>query len=512
MPINPLTGMEEEVVPTATPLPPELATLTPPPVVYPDAAPVAPVQPLAPAPIAPPVTQAPIFKPVEQTETVTTTKQSVMTPEEKKLMKERDKVVEQQIQTSQAASEIAKAQANIEMQKQAELSQRAAAKEERLGQIMAEADTELAQKTAEREEQYNKFKNMEFKDYWEQKGTGSRVIAAIAVGLGQFGAGLQGQSGNTALDIINKQIEMDFNKQKANIQKQQEQYQMSKDGVAEAKGDYATQLKNLDIKEAAAYESVAAKYASMLAAQGVPQAQIQADANVQALQAQALDKKLQVQKDLRSEVTTNVKKKVEMQQFDANGNPMAEQKPLTEGQGKATGMTMRMIQGVKEYDAIGGLSGKSADKMRKHMAENYSITEDAGGLIRYILKPSARPYPEGFSQQERIAWNALREIADSSLRLESGALVGDNEILNRIDAMTGTTGDGPDVMKQKRGRMSYYVASAAQQAGPSSAKLVAPPEPQSAPSGNQPKLGEVVDGYRYVGKDPTDPKNWEKVK
>lgn len=492
MPINPLTGMEEEVIPTATPLPPELATLTPPPVVYPDAAPVAPVEALAPAPIAPPVVQAPIFKPVEQTETVTTTKQSIMTPEEKKLMKERDKVVEQQIQTSQAASEIAKAQANIEVQKQNELAQRAAAKEERLGQIMAEADTELAQKTAEREEQYNKFKNMEFKDYWEQKGTGSRVIAAIAVGLGQFGAGLQGQSGNTALDIINKQIEMDFNKQKANIQKQQEQYQMSKDGVAEAKGDYATQLKNLDIKEAAAYESVAAKYASMLAAQGVPQAQIQADANVQALQAKALDKKLEVQKELRSEVTTNVKKKVEMQQFDANGNPMAEQKPLTESQGKASGLTMRMIEGIKEYDSAGGLSPKDADKMRKHISDNYSIAQDAGGLIRYILKPSARPYPEGFSEQARLAWNAAKEVADSSLRLESGAVVGDDEVKNRMEALLPTGGDTAKVIQQKRGRMTKLSASAMQQTGANQSRFAPPAEPTQ-----QAVETKVVNGTKY---------------
>lgn len=495
MPINPVTGMEEDekgqVAPVATPLPPELANLKPPPVVYPETPTQAP-QPemVAPEPAPLPAPAAPRMMPVENKETTTTTKQIKVTPEEKRLQAEKDAVVNQQIETAKKSAEIAKAQANIEMQKQNELSAMASKKEETILNVMQQADAELEQRKAEREAEYEKYKQMDFKDYWDQKGTGAKVVAAIAIGLGQFGAGLQGKSGNTALDIINKSIEMDFNKQKEAIAKQREQYGMAKEGEALATQSYAKQLQNLQLKEAAAYESVAAKYASMLAAQGVPAAQIQADANVQALQAQALDKKLAVEKELRTEVTTNVRKKIDMMQVDAQGNPIGEQKPLTEGQGKATGLVTRMAQAVKEYDAAGGLSPKDADKMRKHIAENYSIQRDANGLVRYLLKPSARPYPEGFSEQARLAWNAAREMADASLRLESGAVVGDDEIKNRIESLLPTQGDTAKVLQQKRRRMTVLIASGAQQMGQN--KITPPPEPTQ-----QAVETKVINGTKY---------------
>jgi hypothetical protein len=479
MPINPITGLEEnEPAAMPTPLPAELANLKPPPVVYPDA-PVATMPVVEPEPAAMPMPEATRMVPVETSETMTTTKQTSMTPGEKRLMAERDAVVAQQIQTAQKSAEIAKAQANIEMQKQAEIAAMASKREEAIGKLMEQADKELAVKTSERQAEYEKFKAMDFKDYWDTPGAGSRIVAAIAVGLGQFGMGMQGKAGNPALDIINKQIDMDFAKQKAAIDKQQAQYQMAKEGEASTSSSYAKQLQNLQLKEAAAYESVAAKYASMLAAQGVPAAQIQSDANVQALQGQALDKKLQVEKELRNEVTTQVRKKVDMQTVDAQGNIVTPEKPPTEGQGKARGLVGRMAQGVKEYDAAGGLSPADADKMRKHISDNYSLQKDAGGLLRYVLKPSARPLPENFSEQARLAWNAVTELADASLRLESGAVVGDDEIKNRREALLPTAGDTAKVIAQKRGRMTQLIASGMQQTGKNNMGAP-PPEPKNS--------------------------------
>ena len=485
MAINPLTGMEEDETqvppaPTPSPMPEQFASLKPPPVVYPEAQ--APAPPVAPEPMAPapmPAPEAPRFAPVETSETQTTTRSTQMTPEERKLMQDRDVVAQQQIATAQKSAEIAKAQAQIEVQKQNEISAMAAKREEAIGALMAQADEDLAAKTQEREAEYTKFKEMEFKDYWEEKSTGSKIIAAIAVGLGQLGAGMQGRAGNTALDIINKQMDMDFARQKAAIDKQQTQYGMAKEGEALASSSYAKQLQNLQLKEAAAYETVAAKYASMLAAQGVPAAQIQADANVQTLQAQALDKKLQVEKELRNEISTTVRKKVDMMQVDANGNPVMPEKPLTEGQGKARGLLSRATAAVKEYDAVGGISPEDGDKMRRHLAENYVLQKDGTGIVRLILKPNARPFPDGFSEKARLAWNSLKEIADTSLRLETGAVVGDDEIKDRVEAIMPTGGDTSRVISQKRGRISKITAGMAFQAGPGAAQSEIPPEPKN---------------------------------
>jgi hypothetical protein len=490
MPINPMTGLEEEdQAPAPTPLPAAYANLKPPPVVYPDApaqaAPPEPAPSLAPA-VAPP--EPTRYAPVTTSESQTSTRTTVQTPEEKRLQTERDALVETQVATAQKSADLAKAQANIEVQKQNELSSMAAKREEAIGNLMAQADEELGAKTAERDAEYENFKKLEFKDYWEQKGTGSRIVAAMAVGLGQLGAGMQGMSGNTALDIINKQIQLDFDKQKAAIGKQQTQYEMAKDNVAASSSDYAKQLQNLQLKEAAAYESVAAKYASMLAAQGVPAAQIQGDANVQALQAQAMDKKMQVQKELRSEVTSTVKKKVDMMQVDANGNPVMPEKPLTDGQGNAVAYAKRMSEGLKNYDKVGGMSPDGADKIRKALKSNAFLDKNSG---LYFLGAGAFNVPD-LNERDRQALQGMREVITAGLRKDSGAAIGLSEFESEFDQLVPRAGDSANVIKQKRGTATTRVAAIMEQAGPGRNRIAPPPEPQQ-----QAADVKVINGTKY---------------
>lgn len=55
--------------------------------------------------------------------------------------------------------------------------------------------------------------------YWDNKSWGARIGAAFAVALSGFGAGILGQSGNTALEIINKEVERDIEAQKSQMEK-----------------------------------------------------------------------------------------------------------------------------------------------------------------------------------------------------------------------------------------------------------------------------------------------------
>lgn len=90
---------------------------------------------------------------------------------------------------------------------------------------------DFTKERAERAQQLNKLTNeyqadiqklsdemagVKFKDYWADKTTGQKIMAAIAVGLGGFGAGMTGGQ-NQALSIINTAMQNDLNKQKENI-------------------------------------------------------------------------------------------------------------------------------------------------------------------------------------------------------------------------------------------------------------------------------------------------------
>ncbi len=63
---------------------------------------------------------------------------------------------------------------------------------------------------------------------WKQKGVGSQILAALAVGAGQFAAGMTGQE-NMAAKMISNMIDRSIDAQKANINKQTADYSEDND-------------------------------------------------------------------------------------------------------------------------------------------------------------------------------------------------------------------------------------------------------------------------------------------
>lgn len=73
--------------------------------------------------------------------------------------------------------------------------------------------------------------------YWDNKGTGQKIVAGIAIALGGLGGALTGKGDNKAMDVINKSIDQDIQAQKdtiqANAQKRGQQLQV-KSGMLSA--------------------------------------------------------------------------------------------------------------------------------------------------------------------------------------------------------------------------------------------------------------------------------------
>jgi hypothetical protein len=70
--------------------------------------------------------------------------------------------------------------------------------------------------------------DFKFKDYWENKSTGQKVMAGIAIALGGIGGAFTGKGDNKALEIINKAIEQDVNLQKLNFDRLRQKGETSK--------------------------------------------------------------------------------------------------------------------------------------------------------------------------------------------------------------------------------------------------------------------------------------------
>ncbi len=108
--------------------------------------------------------------------------------------------------------------AKEQQQKELEYQQQAQQMEER-------SSTEIA-KLQSVQEQMSKF---EFKDYWADKSSGQRAMAAIAIALGGIGAAYQGNGAkNRGLEAVNGVIERDLNLQKLQYEKLKGSGEMSK--------------------------------------------------------------------------------------------------------------------------------------------------------------------------------------------------------------------------------------------------------------------------------------------
>lgn len=83
---------------------------------------------------------------------------------------------------------------------------------------------------------------------------GKRVLAGIAIALGQFGAGLQGGGRNAALDIINKAIDDDIAAQKEGIQKLGMQASLQRQFMSDIRSRFADQDQAQLVQKAAAIE------------------------------------------------------------------------------------------------------------------------------------------------------------------------------------------------------------------------------------------------------------------
>jgi hypothetical protein len=105
-----------------------------------------------------------------------------------------------------AISSFTKQQADEMQKRQLELQERKQAEDEQVGQQMTELTK--AQDDAQKAAQVDPNR------FWNNLGTGDKILAGLSIGLGSIGGAMTGKGGNVALDIINNAIQRDFEAQK----------------------------------------------------------------------------------------------------------------------------------------------------------------------------------------------------------------------------------------------------------------------------------------------------------
>jgi len=485
MKLNPATGLMEDALEDN----PILAGLSAP---APVVAPVTPVAPSAPEvekPFFEPEAVTPLQPKINDvTSTSNAVKQQLQTPEEKRLQSEREKLNTAELGQAEKAAAAGKEKAIADAAQADEQQKIALEKNARSESLIAEGEARFNTAVVERETQYKALKAMKLTDYWADKTTGDKVLAGLAIALGGFGAHLSGDKNNRALDIINSTIDRDLQIQKGNIEAQMQLVGEADKGVAASKSQQEFLLSNVELLKKAAYENLGDKYLAAAKKRGIPEQQIMTDATYLALRQKQNDADIKSQEGLRKSVDSTTQRQV-----TSSLDPSLNAKAATETQGKARAFGLRMAEATKKYDKTGGISPVGADKIRDHISEVYTVSKDAGGILKYVLKPGAKPLPSGLSEKDTLAWGAIEDFSRANLRGESGAVIGSDEFRTELDQIMPTVTDTPAVIAAKRKLMTGKLAATVQQMG-SQSKVNMPSEPAE----QSPKTSESQGDVRMV--------------
>ncbi len=162
------------------------------------------------------------------------------------------------------------------------------------------------------------------------------------------------------------------------------------------------------------------------------------------------------------------------------------QPKVTVDESKAGGFADRMLEANDLLDTYGnaGLSPWS------QMVTDNSYIPDV--MENYLVNENFQKYSQ-----------ARRNFINAQLRRESGAVISPEEFENANKQYFPMPGDTQEVLKQKAQGRKTAVDAMMRDAGPTFKRKAA--------GDGVPSAGQVVDGYRFKGGDPSQQSNWEKV-
>jgi len=296
----PAASAPDDVIPPAPPTPgPDDAPAAPPRTPLPD---LTPTKVEAPPDIQPPPGARQKFQ------------RTLESPEDKAISADQDKVTGAAITAERNASQVRQQAIKDEQEFRAKQTQDALDHQKRLQDTLAQHDAEVQAALAKKQEYFDAARGAQFHDLYAERGTGDRVLGALAVFLGGLGGG-----DNKALGVLDAQMQHAYDKQAADIEAKWKTYGEQSKNVEAAQRGKAEAISDLNLLQSARYETAADQLEQMKIRQGIPAEQARSDANVVAIRQKALDIRAQEAKDTRDRVEWDTYGKVKG--VGGGGNP-----------------------------------------------------------------------------------------------------------------------------------------------------------------------------------------------
>lgn len=298
--------------------------------------------------------------------------------------------------------------------------------------IAADAAKRIQERTAQANADYNDYKAFGIKDPQASDSFATRILKAIAVGLGGYAAGINGGS-NTALQIIQQANADNIARQKAQQEKLFQIAQRSGKDVEEAKKERDDGFRQLDLKHSALLESSAAMLRSELARLGIPQAQIDANKDVQKIEQESLAIRERTLGGIRDDETS-------LARADIAAAARAKKAKGAGGGGTGLDASAKLAQyaqenpgdnpGLYTLAAKMGLGGKAGQKAVSDAINQNKVNEGAGkeaGQGKVALRAIDAIEKSGYtpSRDDIQKWMAnQRDVARASSMAEGKGVTG----------------------------------------------------------------------------------------
>lgn len=234
----------------------------------------------------------------------------VVSPAEAANLGAQDANTAARVQTTQQGGEVSGAAAQTKADAAAADLARQQAHAAEVQRISDEATKRIAEREAQANADYQQFKNFQLKDPDAEKSFGRKLLEGIASAMGAYSSAINGGP-NQALSIIQNATKENIDRQKAQQEKLFQVAQHSGKDVEAARQERDDAFKQLDLKHSALLDSSAAALRAQLAKIGIPQAQIDANTDVQKLEADALKLREGTLQSIRQDETSLAKADIE---------------------------------------------------------------------------------------------------------------------------------------------------------------------------------------------------------
>jgi hypothetical protein len=230
----------------------------------------------------------------------------VVSPAESENLAALDRNTAARDETAQAGGELGAAAAAARVQAADRTEWAAEAFLQERNRIAREATERIKSRQEQANADYQAYKDFGIKDPQADDKFGTRILKAIVIGMGQYASGIGGGP-NVALNMIQEANRENINRQKAQQEKLFQAAQRSDKDVAGARAERDDAFKQLDLKHAALLESSAAILRKELARIGVPQAQVDANKEIQTIEREALGIRERTLQSIRDDETNLAK-------------------------------------------------------------------------------------------------------------------------------------------------------------------------------------------------------------